>query len=61
MTQERVADQAILCVRVETADVWLAVELAFLIAEMSKIERVAGKQLRMAGGRSEGRAHVASI
>jgi 3-deoxy-7-phosphoheptulonate synthase len=38
-----------------------ALELAFLIAEMSKSERMAGKQPRMAGGRSEGRARVASI
>ncbi|MDH2400931.1 3-deoxy-7-phosphoheptulonate synthase class II [Bradyrhizobium sp. SSUT18] len=38
-----------------------ALELALLIAEMSRMERVAGKQLRMAGGRSEGRARVASI
>jgi 3-deoxy-7-phosphoheptulonate synthase len=38
-----------------------ALELALLIAEMSRMERIAGKQLRMAGGRSEGRAHVASI
>ncbi|TFV37646.1 3-deoxy-7-phosphoheptulonate synthase class II [Bradyrhizobium frederickii] len=36
-----------------------ALELALLIAEMSRTERMAGKQLRTAGARSEGRTHVA--
>jgi 3-deoxy-7-phosphoheptulonate synthase len=38
-----------------------ALELAFLIAEMSRSERIAGRQLRMADGRAAGRAHAASI
>ncbi|HEV2157862.1 3-deoxy-7-phosphoheptulonate synthase [Bradyrhizobium sp.] len=38
-----------------------ALELALLIAEMARTERIAGKQLRMEGGRSEGRTHEKAL